>query len=78
MMAARCDFSDLPAGMCAHCTGAEARARAEERSEPGGTPGPWFTAGFGGTCATCGDPIVPGDTIRADGRGGYVCGYPCS
>ena len=36
-------------------------------------PGPWFPARFD---SECGDPIDEGDTIRADGEGGYVC-EPC-
>lgn len=77
-MTARCELYDLPAEMCAHCTGAEARARAEEKPEVRQARGDWFEARYPGECATCGDPIRPGDVIRADGRGGYVCGYPCS
>lgn len=36
-------------------------------------PGPWFTASYGGSCASCGDQIEEGDTIRADGAGGWEC-----
>ena len=35
--------------------------------------GPWFTAGYGSECDGCGDGIRAGDTIRADGQGGYLC-----
>lgn len=35
-----------------------------------GVPGPWFLAGFGSPCSQ-GDWIVDGDTIRADGDGGW-------
>ncbi len=35
--------------------------------------GPWFTANFPGWCTECGGEIEPGDEIRADGEGGYVC-----
>ncbi len=35
--------------------------------------GPWFTAGYHGTCAGCGDGIAPDDRIRADGCDGYLC-----
>jgi hypothetical protein len=35
-----------------------------------GEPGPWITAGFVSECAY-GDTIDPGDTIRADGDGGW-------
>ena len=39
-------------------------------------PGPWFPARFDGDCDSCGGPIDQGDTIRADGEGGFVC-EPC-
>ena len=35
--------------------------------------GPWFTAGYYGSCTDCDSDIEPGDTIRADGEGGYLC-----
>jgi hypothetical protein len=35
--------------------------------------GPLFTAGYYDTCAGCGDGILPGDTIRADGQEGWLC-----
>jgi hypothetical protein len=35
-------------------------------------PGPWFVAAYNGSCAGCGADISPGDTIRADGAGGYL------
>lgn len=35
-------------------------------------PGSWFEAVYGGLCSGCDDHhIEPGDTIRADGTGGY-------
>lgn len=35
-------------------------------------PGPWFEAAYGGNCTACEEyHIEPGDTIRADGSGGY-------
>ncbi|HLK77201.1 MAG TPA: hypothetical protein VKU77_26565 [Streptosporangiaceae bacterium] len=34
---------------------------------------PWFRAAFPGRCSVCGEDIRPGDTIRADGWGGYRC-----
>lgn len=34
--------------------------------------GPWFSSGFtGGEAACCGETIVMGETIRADGEGTY-------
>jgi hypothetical protein len=35
--------------------------------------GPWFTARFDGHCAGCDDPVGPGDLIRSDGSGGWLC-----
>lgn len=35
--------------------------------------GPWFNASYPGECAGCWGVIDPGDRIRADGEGGYVC-----
>lgn len=77
-MAARCEKTDLLVESCGHCTGAEAEARAareeaEVARRPATGPGPWFTAQYEGECVCCGDDITPGDTIRADGEGGYVC-----
>jgi hypothetical protein len=66
-----------PAG-CAVCNGAEGRAKAAGRdaargaTEPG-VYGPWFTAQFPGMCRGCWEDIEPGDTIRADGDGCYLC-----
>jgi hypothetical protein len=31
--------------------------------------GPWFIAGYYGSCSGCGEDISPGDEIRADGHG---------
>ena len=72
-MAARCDLTDLLVESCGHCTGAEERARQQEQETVTGL-GPWFTARFGGECVACGSGIAPGDTIRANGRYGYLCG----
>lgn len=35
--------------------------------------GPWFDASFPGECAGCWDAVDPGDRIRTDGEGGYLC-----
>jgi hypothetical protein len=59
-----------PAG-CAVCNGAEKRAAAQN-AEPG-VYGPWFTARHPGMCAGCFEDIEPGDKIRADGDGCYLC-----
>ena len=72
-MAARCVLTDLLVESCGHCNGAETRAAREEQEEHAGM-GPWFTAQYEGECAGCGAGIAPGDTIRADGQHGYLCG----
>lgn len=35
--------------------------------------GPWFEAQYEGECAGCWCALDPGDRIRADGEGGYLC-----
>lgn len=70
-MTARCEISDLPAGSCGHCNGAEARAKQEAAAGLG----VWFEAQYEGECAGCGGGIIPGDMIRAAGScRGYLCG----
>lgn len=34
-------------------------------------PGPFFTASYDDECSACGDDIVTGEVIRADGSGGW-------
>lgn len=60
---------DLDPASCAVCNGAQKRAQAAERP----VRGPWFTAQYEGTCRDCDGEILPGDTIRASGDGGYLC-----
>jgi uncharacterized protein DUF4326 len=38
-----------------------------------GEYGPWVKARFEGDCDGCGTAVWPGDSIRADGRGGWLC-----
>lgn len=38
--------------------------------------GPWVTAVYRGRCDECGGTIIPGDEIRSDGDGGWLC-YIC-
>lgn len=69
---------DLDPSACAGCNGAEKRAVAAERETfrstmERGIYGPWFTAQYAGMCAGCFEDIEPGDTIRADGDGCYLC-----
>jgi hypothetical protein len=35
--------------------------------------GPWFPASYRGDCDGCGSEISPGDQIRSDGDGGWLC-----
>lgn len=37
------------------------------------TYGPWFDAAYYGECASCLEITNPGDRIRADTQGGYLC-----
>ena len=64
-----CEFSELPKASCSHCTGRGEEIPDEAMPERG----PWFPARFEGWCCNCGQPIEPGDQIRADGLGGYLC-----
>jgi hypothetical protein len=70
--AARCDLTDLPTDGCAHCKGLNPTPAAP-RGHQSGDLGPWISARYEGRCAGCGDDINPGDTIRADGQGGWLC-----
>jgi hypothetical protein len=65
---ARCEKTDLLVESCGHCTGAEARARQQEAREAAAGLGVRVEAQYEGACSGCGDRIVPGDTIRPDGR----------
>jgi hypothetical protein len=68
---------DLDPATCSVCNGAEKRAAAESATfrstAERGTYGPWFAAKFSGMCNGCFEDIEPGDTIRADGDGCYLC-----
>jgi hypothetical protein len=79
----RCERTELPASMCSHCRGLPWAApvvdpELDPFSSPApptpGRPGTWFVARYGDNCGACGGDIIPGDTIRADGLGGYECG----
>jgi hypothetical protein len=77
-VAERCEITDLLADQCGHCNGAEKRAAEAERetfrrTAGRGACGPWFTAQYAGMCKGCSEDIEPGDTIRADGDGRYLC-----
>ena len=68
----RCDLTDLIVEQCAHCRQATAPAAAQNL-------GPTLAAGYAGVCSGCGDEFDQGETIQADGQGGWVltvcCGY---
>lgn len=88
-MAGYCEFSDLPSEICAHCKQGlrtlplvtEQDDRDWHGAQPGRgnqdaplAPGQWFPARWPGHCSgECGRDIVPGDMIRANGTGGWVC-----
>jgi hypothetical protein len=66
----RCTITELYVSQCAHCI--------EARTQPAPAAvhrdlGPWFTAAYDGDCADCCGAIEPGDRIRADGDGGWLC-----
>jgi hypothetical protein len=59
----RCAITELYITQCAHC-----------RPAPAGQEfGPWFPAAYEGDCAGCDGAIEPGDRIRADGQGSWLC-----
>lgn len=65
----RCEISDLPKGQCAHC-----RPRPQPDQAARARYGPWTEARFTGECAgPCGGEIRPGEMIRSDGEGGWLC-----
>jgi hypothetical protein len=69
MPEAYCALTDLLVASCAHCKGIP-----DVSDRPGPADyGPWFTARRDGRCGGCPAPVLAGDQIRADGRGGYLC-----
>lgn len=63
----RCELTELLVDQCAHCRPTQPPAT-DDRDL-----GPWTTAHYDGECPDCGDPITPGDTIRSDGDGDWLC-----
>jgi hypothetical protein len=62
---------------CADCApgaspGIPRQARLRSRAAGSGL-GPWFPAQYDGGCGGCGEKITEGDSIRADGCGGWLC-----
>jgi hypothetical protein len=81
-MSARCDFTDLEPGMCAHCRPTPAAPRhagAPSRRAPAAPAAkaaleverPWFTAIREGRCAACGEPFATGIQIRLETPAGW-------
>jgi AAA domain-containing protein/UvrD-like helicase family protein len=64
----RCEKHDLDLASCADCRPRPVRSPRSSRRY-----GPWFEASYEGECAGCGDDILAGDRIRADGDGGWLC-----
>lgn len=57
---------------CAYCQPTTASVQRDALSRP--LRGPWFEARLPGRCSLNDEHrIVPGDEIRADGTGGYLC-----
>jgi hypothetical protein len=63
-----CPLTDLLRSACSHCTG-----RGEELPPDPARSGPWITARYPGRCSGCTEPVTPGDRIRGDGDGGWLC-----
>jgi len=66
----RCPVTELLVEQCAHCRPAPAPDPFDEPARPGGG---WFEARYEGRCSHCGFPIEPGEAIRSDGEGGWLC-----
>jgi hypothetical protein len=72
-MSVYCDFSDLPKDQCGHCRTGSATLPAIAGG-PAPQKGPWITAKYTGRCsAREAHQIHPGDQIRSDGEGGWLC-----
>jgi hypothetical protein len=69
----RCELTELLVDQCAcpQCRNLPDVADASGVSGGGGL-GPWFRARFGGRCDGCGDGVVTGGWLRADGGGGWL------
>ncbi|NUS59163.1 MAG: hypothetical protein HOV66_30545 [Streptomycetaceae bacterium] len=68
----RCERSDLPTSMCAHCRGHEERGT--ELTAADVVVSAAFEARFPGRCEGCGNAIREGDAIAPlRDSSGYVC-----
>jgi hypothetical protein len=66
----RCEITELPADMCAHCSDA-AKPKAPRRAPR--PAGPTVTALYRGQCRGCGEPFSVGAQITHDpDTGGWV------
>lgn len=54
----------------------EVPGKQRPQAEPG-TKGPWSPATYDSECDTCDGAVYAGDTIRADGSGGWECQEDC-
>jgi hypothetical protein len=63
-----CERELLPKSQCAHCRGTPAEDPGRDLDV-----GRWFEAMHPGRCSLGEEQIRPGDRIRADGEGGYLC-----
>lgn len=69
----RCDLTDLPTDMCAHCLGHQdpERAAAQDRARLLASGQRWFPAQFPGACEHCGERFEPGAAIRMEAQAGW-------
>jgi len=69
----RCDLTDLPADMCAHCLGhKDTEQQATTDREALLSRGNWLTAKFRGRCADCGEWYAAGTAIRRNDPDGWT------
>jgi hypothetical protein len=71
-MSRRCEITELLVGECAHCLKRTLLNSSDAFVSAGQSLGPWFSARFPGNCDGCGAWFWEGDSIRADGYGGYL------
>lgn len=65
---ARCDLTDLPADMCAHCLGHQdpQQQTLKDRAQLLVSGRGWLVAQWPGACEHCGERFQPGAAIRMD------------
>jgi len=70
---ARCELTDLPADMCAHCLGHQdpEQQTLKDRTSLLSSGRGWIAAQWPGTCEHCGERFQPGAAIRMDIRTGW-------